>query len=116
MSKLCTFLAALDETIVATAIPTIASDLHSAAGYTWIGGTYLLAKAASTPIWAKISDIWGRKPVFLCAVFSFAATSVICAVSTSMTMLIVGRACQGTAAGGLIQLVNITVSDLFSMR
>ncbi|KAL6720050.1 hypothetical protein ACLMJK_001971 [Lecanora helva] len=114
--QLCTFTAALDQVVVATAIPTITHDLHSAAGYTWIGGTYLLAKAASSPIWTKISDIWGRKPVFLTTIFAFAVTSAVCAASASMTMLIVGRACQGTAAGGLLQLVNVTISDLFSMR
>ncbi|KAJ6161086.1 Efflux pump dotC [Penicillium chermesinum] len=52
------FVAALDQTIMATAIPTIAANLHSAAGYTWIGGAYLLANAAGACIWAKLSDIW----------------------------------------------------------
>ncbi|MCJ1247364.1 hypothetical protein MMC30_004578 [Trapelia coarctata] len=114
--KLSLFIAALDQTIVATAIPTIASDLHSASGYTWIGAAYLLANAAAGPIWAKLSDIWGRKPILLTAVAMFFASSIVCALSVNMAMLIVGRALQGTAGGGLIQLVNITISDLFSMR
>ncbi|KKY15331.1 putative efflux pump antibiotic resistance [Phaeomoniella chlamydospora] len=89
------FIAALDQTIVATSIPTISAALHSASGYVWIGGAYLLANAASCPIWAKCSDIWGP-------------------VSTSMQTLIAARALQGTAGGGLGQLVTITISDLFS--
>jgi len=80
------------------------------------GGAYLLANTAASPIWAKLSDIWGRKPILLAGVGIYFVTSIICALSTTMKMLIVGRACQGTAAGGLIQLVNITISDLFSLR
>ncbi|KAK3169355.1 hypothetical protein OEA41_008738 [Lepraria neglecta] len=110
------FVAALDQTIIATSIPTISAALHSASGYIWIGGAYLLANAAAGPIWAKCSDIWGRKPALLGAVGVFAVASMIAAVSTSMQMLIAARALQGTAGGGLIQLVYITISDLFSMR
>ncbi|KAF1987284.1 putative MFS transporter [Aulographum hederae CBS 113979] len=110
------FIAALDQTIVATAIPTISADLHSATGYTWIGGAYLLANAAASPIWAKLSDIWGRKLILLVAVAWFAASSIVCAKASSMRMLIAGRALQGTAGGGLTQLCNITISDVFSVR
>ncbi|OCL12975.1 MFS drug transporter [Glonium stellatum] len=110
------FVAALDQTIIATSIPTISAALHSASGYTWIGGAYLLANAAAGPIWAKCSDIWGRKPALLGAVGIFAIASIIAAMSTSMKMLIAARALQGTAGGGLLQLVTITISDLFSMR
>jgi MFS family permease len=106
----------LDATILATAIPTIVASLHSASGYFWIGAAYLLANAAAAPIWAKCSDIWGRKPALLSAVVVFAASSILAALSVNMRMLIAARALQGTAGGGLIQLVNITVSDLFSMR
>lgn len=109
-------MAALDQTIIATSIPTISAALHSASGYVWIGGAYLLANAAAGPIWAKCSDIWGRKPALLGAVGLFAVASVIAAVSTSMQMLIAARALQGTAGGGLFQLVSITISDLFSLR
>jgi MFS family permease len=110
------FIAALDATIVATAIPTISSELNSASGYTWVGGAYLLANAAGALVWAKLSDIWGRKPILLTAVAMFFGSSIICAKAPSMGILIVGRSFQGTAGGGLIQLVNITISDLFSMR
>lgn len=114
--SLSLFVAALDQTIMATAIPTIAARLQSAAGYTWIGGAYLLANAAGGPIWAKLSDIWGRKPILLLAVTWFCVGSIICATAVNMKMLIAGRAFQGTAGGGLIQLVTITISDLFSVR
>ena len=99
-----------------TAIPTITSDLNSAAGYTWIGGAYLLAKAAAGPIWTKSSDIWGRKPALLLSVIIFAVASVIAALSKDMQMLIAARALQGVAAGSLFQLVSVTISDLFSVR
>ncbi|KUJ19724.1 MFS general substrate transporter [Mollisia scopiformis] len=110
------FVAALDDTIVATAVPTIASELHSPSGYAWIGGAYLIAAAAGTPIWAKLSDIWGRKIVFLAAVAWFLCGSVLCAAAVDMTMLIVGRAVQGAAGGGIFMMVDIVISDIFSMR
>ncbi|KAL4927845.1 MDR family MFS transporter [Aspergillus undulatus] len=110
------FISALDQTIIATASPTIAADLHSGGGYVWIGGAYLLANAASGNIWANLSDIWGRKPILLTAVALFFVSSIICATALSMSMLIVGRSIQGVAGGGLIQLIMITISDLFSVR
>lgn len=110
------FIAALDQTIIATSIPTIASQLHSASGYFWIGGAYYLATAASGPIWAKCSDIWGRKLALLGSVLIFGTASILAAVSSSMRMLIASRALQGTAGGGIIQLVMITISDLYSVR
>ncbi|RDA88871.1 hypothetical protein CP532_5408 [Ophiocordyceps camponoti-leonardi (nom. inval.)] len=110
------FIAALDQTIVSTAAPSIVADLHGSLGYTWIGAAYLLANAAAGPIWVKCSDIWGRKPAILCAIAIFAVASIITAASVNMAMLIAGRALQGAAGGGLMQLVNITISDLFSIR
>ena len=101
---------------MATSVPTISAELHSASGYFWIGGAYLLANAAVRPIWARCSDIWGRKPAILVAIALFAGASVMAALSVSMRMLIAARALQGTAGGGLLQLVIITISDLFSIR
>ncbi|TKA25477.1 hypothetical protein B0A54_17668 [Friedmanniomyces endolithicus] len=115
-TKLAVFIGALDQTIMATSIPTISAQLHSASGYVWIGSAYLLANAAAGPVWAKCSDIWGRKPALLGAVVLFAGASIMGALSVSMNMLIAARALQGTAGGGLLQLVFITISDLFSMR
>ena len=114
--QLSLFVAALDATIIATAAPTISADLNSSAGYTWIGAAYLLANASSGPIWAKLSDIWGRKPIILAAIAIFFASSVVCATAKTMVALIAGRAFQGAAGGGLILLVHVCISDLFSLR
>jgi len=119
MLGLCmaTFLAALDVTIVTTALPTIAAAFNaSSADYTWIGSAYLLAAAAATPTWGKISDIFGRKPTILTANVVFLVGSLICALSVNIKMLIAGRVIQGIGGGGLIVLTQICISDLFSMR
>ncbi|KAF1360253.1 MFS transporter-like protein [Lizonia empirigonia] len=110
------FVAALDATIVSTAAPTMSHDLQSAAGYTWIGGAFLLGNAASGPIWAKLSDIFGRKLIMLLALGVFFASSAVCATAGTMEALIVGRAFQGAAGGGLILLVHVCISDMFSLR
>ncbi|KAF3034461.1 hypothetical protein E8E11_003749 [Didymella keratinophila] len=110
------FVAALDATIVATAAPTMSHDLNSAAGYTWIGGAFLLGNAASGPIWAKLSDIFGRKLIILLALAVFFASSAVCATAKTMEALIIGRAFQGAAGGGLILLVHVCISDMFSLR
>ncbi|KJZ77361.1 hypothetical protein HIM_03085 [Hirsutella minnesotensis 3608] len=114
--SLALFLAALDMTIIATAIPTISSHFNSSLGYVWIGSAYLLGNATFVPTWGKISDIFGRKPVLITAVAIFWIGSLLCAVSNSMGMLIAARAIQGVGGGGTIVLPNICVSDLFSMR
>ncbi|KAL8708329.1 MAG: hypothetical protein Q9220_006804 [cf. Caloplaca sp. 1 TL-2023] len=119
MLALCiaVFLAAIDTTIITTAVPTIATRFHaSEADYTWIGSAYLLAAAASTPTWGKFSDIWGRKPILLTANVVFLIGSLIAALSINVKMLLAGRAVQGIGGGGLIILANICISDLFSMR
>ncbi|KAL5611657.1 hypothetical protein BROUX41_000763 [Berkeleyomyces rouxiae] len=118
MLALCSsvFLVALDTTIITTAIPTIAADFDSSLGYTWVGSAFMLANAALVPTWGKISDIWGRKPVLLIATIIFFIGSLLCAVSRNMAMLIASRAIQGGGGGGIISLVNICISDLFSLR
>jgi EmrB/QacA subfamily drug resistance transporter len=110
------FLAALDVTIVTVAVPTIAQQFNSTAGYTWIGSAYMLANAAAAPVWGKVSDIWGRKPILLGAVAVFWVGSLLSAVSVNMGMLIASRAIQGIGGGGIVILVNICISDLFSIR
>lgn len=118
MMALCSalFLAALDVTIVATAVPTIVQEFASPVGYTWVGSAYLLANASLVPSWGKLSDIFGRKVMLLVAVAVFWLGSLICALSINMGMLIAARAIQGAGGGGIVVLVNICISDLFSMR
>ncbi|KAJ5692546.1 Efflux pump dotC [Penicillium macrosclerotiorum] len=119
MTALCLalFLAALDMTIISTALPTIAADFGaSESGYSWIASSYLLANAACIPLWGKVSDIWGRKPIILLANVFFLVGSLVCALAKNMAMILAGRAVQGVGGGGIIILANISVTDLFSMR
>ncbi|KAF2118543.1 major facilitator superfamily-domain-containing protein [Lophiotrema nucula] len=109
-------LVALDITIVTTALPTISEHFHSASGYTWVGSAYLIANSAATPIWGKVSDIFGRKPILLVTNVIFFIGSLLAAVSVNINMLIAARVVQGIGGGGLIVLVNIAISDLFAMR
>lgn len=109
-------LVALDITIVTTALPTIAEELKSASGYTWIGSAYLIAQSAATPIWGKVSDIFGRKPILLLTNAIFFLGSLLAGVSVNMNMLIAARVVQGIGGGGIVTLVNICISDLFSVR
>ena len=113
---LALFLAALDVTIITTAIPTISSHFNSSLGYIWVGSAYLLGNAAFAPTWGKISDIFGRKPVLLASVAIFWLGSLLCGAANSMGMLIGARAIQGIGGGGTIVLPNICISDLFSIR
>jgi hypothetical protein len=114
---LCIFLVALDTVLIPTALPTIALSFHIRDSlYAWIGSAYLLANAASVPFWGKLSDIFGRKPVIIAANFIFMFGSIVCAVSTNVSMLIAGRVVQGFGGGGVVVLVHVCVSDLFSIR
>jgi hypothetical protein len=109
-------LVALDITIVTTALPTISAEFNSASGYTWVGSAYLIAQSAATPIWGKVSDIFGRKPILLVTNAIFFVGSLLAGVAVNIDMLIAARAIQGIGGGGLITLVNIAISDLFSVR
>jgi MFS family permease len=118
MSSLCAcvFLAALEVTIVSTALPTIAAHFASDSGYTWIGTSFVLAHTASTPSWGKVSDIWGRKPILLVANVIFFAGSLVCALVNNLATFIAGRAIQGLGAAGMQTMVNVCISDMFSQR
>ncbi|KAL4810165.1 major facilitator superfamily domain-containing protein [Aspergillus unguis] len=119
MGALCLvlFLAALDMTIISTALPTMAADFNaSESGYSWMASSFSLTNAAFVPLWGKVSDIWGRKPIILLANFGFLVGSLICALSINLPMVLAGRAIQGAGAGGIITLAYICVSDLSSVR
>lgn len=95
----------------------MAAHFHaSESGYSWMASAYMLANAACVPLWGKISDIWGRKPIILLANAVFLVASLICALAVNLPMIIAGRALQGIGGGGIIVLANISVSDLFSVR
>ena len=110
------FLAALDQSIVGTALPTIVSDLGGLEHLSWVVTAYLLTSTASTPLWGKISDLYGRRPMFQAAIVIFLVGSVIAGASTSMGMLIGGRAVQGLGGGGLMALSLAIIGDIIPPR
>ncbi|EKM55449.1 uncharacterized protein PHACADRAFT_256078 [Phanerochaete carnosa HHB-10118-sp] len=112
----CTFLAALDQTIVATALPTIVAKLGGGSEYSWVGSAYLLAAAALGPLYGKASDIIGRKPILYACIVIFLFGSAMCGAAQTMIWLVVCRAVQGIGGGGIIQMVQITISDIVSLE
>jgi len=113
---LALLLAALDQNIVATALPRIVSDLGGLAHLSWVVTAFLVASTMTTPLYGKLSDVFGRKPAFFVSILIFLAGSALCGLSRSMTELIVFRAVQGLGAGGLITLSQTVVGDLVSPR
>jgi EmrB/QacA subfamily drug resistance transporter len=109
-------LAALDQTIVGTALPTIVGELGGIDHYSWVVTAYLLASTASTPLYGKISDLYGRRPVFLFSIGTFLAGSLLAGLSQDMTQLIITRGIQGLGAGGLMTLAFTIISDVVSPR
>ncbi|MGI5246940.1 MDR family MFS transporter [Dactylosporangium sp. CA-139066] len=109
-------LAALDQTIVGTALPTIVGDLGGLDHYSWVVTAYLLASTASTPLYGKISDLYGRRPVLLFAIATFLLGSLLAGLSQNMPELIATRALQGIGAGGLMTLAFTIVSDVVAPR
>ena len=109
-------LAALDQTIVATALPTITGDLHGLNHIGWVVTAYLLAVAVVMPVYGKIGDLFGRKPVFQFAIVVFLAGSAASGLAHSMDQLIAFRAVQGAGAGGLIIGAQAIIGDVVSPR
>ena len=110
------FLAALDQTIVSTAIRTIADDLHGLSQQAWTTTAYLITSTISTPLYGKLSDMYGRKPFFLAAISIFVVGSVACTFATSMIELAAFRAFQGLGAGGLMSLALAIIGDIVPPR
>jgi MFS family permease len=109
-------LAALDQTIVSTALPTIVGDLKGGSHIAWVITAYLLASTVSTPLWGKLGDQYGRKIFFQASIIIFLAGSVLSGVSNSMFMLIAFRAVQGLGSGGLLVGAQAIVGDIVSPR
>lgn len=110
------FLAALDQSIVGTALPQIVSEFNSLDKLSWVVTAYLLTSTASTPLWGKISDLYGRRPLFIAAIVTFLAGSVLSALAQNIEMLIGFRAVQGLGAGGLMSLAFATIGDVIPPR
>ncbi|MGH7747990.1 MAG: MFS transporter, partial [Candidatus Dormibacteria bacterium] len=108
------FLSALDQTIVGTAMPTIARDLGGVNRYTWVTTVYLLTSTAVVPVVGKLSEQLGRKRVFLTAIVAFLAGSALCGAAPSMAWLIGFRGIQGVGAGMLTGTAFAVIADLFS--
>lgn len=109
-------LAALDQTIVSTALKTIVIDLHGLKEYTWVVTAYLLTSTASTPLYGKISDLYGRRVVFQFAIVTFLVGSLLAGLSQNMVELIATRALQGLGAGGLMALTFVIIGDIVPPR
>jgi EmrB/QacA subfamily drug resistance transporter len=108
--------AVLDQTILATALPTIAGDLGSITDLSWVVTAYVVAAAATTPLWGKLGDRHGRKHMLELSLIVFVTSSALCAAAQDITQLIVTRLVQGVAAGGLMTLAMAVVGDLVAPR
>jgi EmrB/QacA subfamily drug resistance transporter len=117
MSLLLTmFLAALDQTIVATALPTIGRQFHDVTSLSWVISAYLLASTAVAPVFGTLSDIYGRRATIITALSLFIAGSVLCAVAPNMATLIAARGLQGLGGGGILPIVQTVISDVVTPR
>lgn len=109
-------LAALDQTIVATALPTVVADLGGAGHQSWIVTSYLLASTVATAIVGKLGDLFGRKVVFVASILFFAAGSVLCGLSSSMSVLVASRALQGIGGGAIMVTAMAVIGEVIPLR
>src|SRR3977135_768630 len=110
------FLAALDQTIVATALPTIGRQFQDGSNLSWVITAYLLASTAVAPVFGTLSDIYGRRAMIIVALRLFVAGATLCALAPNMTVLIVARGLQGLGGGGILPIVQTVISDLVTPR
>ncbi|KAH8119468.1 MFS general substrate transporter [Phellopilus nigrolimitatus] len=113
---LTVFLAALDQTIAAVALPTIVRDIGGASGYSWVGTAYLLMSACLSPLYGKLSDIIGRKPILFFSISIFLLGSALCGAAQTFIWLALCRGLQGIGGGGIIQMVMVIISDITSLE
>ncbi|EJD03253.1 MFS general substrate transporter [Fomitiporia mediterranea MF3/22] len=110
------FLAALDQTITAVALPTIVRDIGGSSGYSWIGSAYLLMSACVSPLYGKLSDIIGRKPILLFSIGIFLFGSAMCGAAQSFIWIALCRGVQGIGGGGIMEMVMIVFSDITTLE
>jgi EmrB/QacA subfamily drug resistance transporter len=110
------FLASMESTVVATAMPTIVGQLGGLEHYSWVFSAFMLASTTAVPLYGKLSDIYGRRKLYVSAMALFLIGSVWCGLSTSMTQLIFARALQGVGAGGILPLAFILIGEMFSLE
>ncbi len=110
------FLSSLDQTIVGTAIRTIGDDLHGLDQQAWVTTAYLIASTITTPIYGKLSDVFGRRPLYIFGIAVFILGSLLSTMSTSMIMLAAFRAFQGIGAGALMSLPLAIMGDILAPR
>ncbi len=113
---LSTGLVAIDSTIIATAVPSIVKDIGGFAQFPWLFSIYLLAQAVTTPIYGKLADLFGRKPIMLLGIGLFLAGSIMCGVAGNMVVLIAFRAVQGLGAGAVFPMAVTIVGDVYSLQ
>lgn len=112
----CSALVALDATVVATAVPSIVQDLGGFEQFPWLFSIYLLAQAVTVPVYGRLADVWGRKPVLLVGIAIFGVASVLCAIAWSMPLLIAARCLQGLGAGAIQPISQTLVGDLYTLE
>jgi EmrB/QacA subfamily drug resistance transporter len=110
------FLAALDQTIVATALPTIGRQFQDVSNLSWVITAYLLASTAVAPVFGTLSDIYGRRAMIIAALSLFVVGSILCALAPSMPVLILARGLQGLGGGGIMPIVQTVISDVVTPR
>ena len=110
------FMASMEATVISTAMPTIVSQLGGLEIYSWAFSIYMLASTTSVPIYGKLSDLFGRRPVFGAAMLLFLFGSLLCGLAQSMEQLIAFRGLQGLGAGGVMPLTFIIIGDIFTFE
>ncbi|UQU67918.1 MFS transporter [Couchioplanes caeruleus] len=113
---LATALVAIDSTIIATAVPSIVADIGGFAQFPWLFSIYLLAQAVSVPVYGKLSDLYGRKPIVLCGIALFLVASIFCGAAWNVWVLIAFRMVQGLGAGAIMPTTITIVGDLYSVQ
>jgi EmrB/QacA subfamily drug resistance transporter len=113
---LCILLAALDQTVVVPAVPAIAADLHSFGDLSWVVTAYLLTSTATTPLYGRLSDQFGRRRTLVPAIVVFVIAALLCALAQNLGELIAARALQGIGGGGLLAISQAAVADVVSPR